>query len=246
VTQGKQYVRPPIDEAVVELLFEPGPAWDGTEAGKLQSELSASYPSKALTQGLFSLSLSPPGNAIPFVPQATTRTLLPDLDGKRMVGVAPNVLTVHELAPYGGWDDFSGRVQEALTAYWKVTQPIGVRRLRIRYINRIVVPSTKVDLDEYFTAAPRLPAGIEGHLRNFITRIEQPFEDGSVMVMTLAPAPAGAPEQESAFVLDFDLVRVFETATAAVSAMAALEELRTRERAAFEAMITDATRRLFV
>jgi len=64
--------------------------------------------------------------------------------------------------------------------------------------------------------------------------------------MTFAPARAGSPQQTCAFVLDFDLLRSFDVPTDVTATLAVLELLRTRERAAFEAMITDATRNLFV
>lgn len=248
MTQGKQYPKPPIDEAVVEFLFDPKQEWDGTVPGKLQAELAAAYPGKAQTQTMFSLALAPQGSAAPFVSQASARTLLPNSDRTRLVGVAPNLLTVHALNPYRGWDEFSARAREALSAYWKVNEPAGVRRIRIRYINRIVIPGESVNLNEYFTAAPGLPGEMaSAHLRNFITRIETPYDDdGSVLVMTFAPAPARPPQKECcAFVLDFDLLRSFEAAQDSAATLAALEVLRTRERAAFEAMITDATRNLF-
>jgi uncharacterized protein (TIGR04255 family) len=160
-----------------------------------------------------------------------------------MVGVAPNVLTIHALAPYRGWDELSRNVVQALEAYWKVNAPFGVRRLRVRYINRIVIPVDSVALDLYFTAVPRLPGGGGGPIRNFITRVEHPYDDGSVMVMTFAPVPC--PAGQCAFVLDFDLVLSFNMSTDSSTTLEALELLRTRERVAFEAMVTDEARKLF-
>jgi uncharacterized protein (TIGR04255 family) len=242
--QGKQYAKPPIDEAVAEFQLEPSAEWDGTVPGKLQGQLSAAYPGKARPQELMTLVSAAAGSPVPFVPQPLIRTLLPNADGTRMVGVSPNLLTVHELDPYRGWDEFSDRIRQALEAYWRVNPPLGVRRVRLRYINRILIPGEQVELDDYFTAAPRVPKGITGGLMNFITRMEIPCEDGSVMVMTLVPM-LPRPEHNCAFVLDFDLVWSFTEPVDASRALASIEQLRVRERAAFEAMITDATRRLF-
>ena len=44
-----------------------------------------------------------------------------------MIGVGPDVLSVHMLRPYhdplrsdhSGWDEFQPRISEALDAYWK-------------------------------------------------------------------------------------------------------------------------------
>jgi uncharacterized protein (TIGR04255 family) len=121
MTQGSQYSKPPIDEAVVEFLLEPAVAWDGTVPGRLQVELAGAYSGPPTTQTLFSWSVVPVGVgalAPPqrLFPQAMARTVLPNQDGTRLVGVAPNVLTVHELAPYRGWDEFSRRAREALDA----------------------------------------------------------------------------------------------------------------------------------
>lgn len=245
--QGKQYNKPPIDEAVVEFLFDPTREWDATVPGRLQAALANAYPGQPRTQMLFSLAPQVLGTAprIPFAPGVVSRTLLPSADGKRLIGISANLLTVHELEPYGGWDEFSGRVAEALHVYWNVHVPRGVRRIRVRYVNRIVIPVAAVDLDDYFTSAPRLPGG-GGPLQNFITRVEQPYDDGSVAVMTFAPTRKGTTSQSCAFVLDLDLLRSFGDPTDVQTTLAALETLRGRERDAFEAMITDRTRQLFL
>ena len=63
-------------------------------------------------------------------------------NGKRIVGVGPNVLSVHMLRPYLdpcnsdkiGWDESRHRIGRALGAYWEVVQPQGVKRIGIKYM----------------------------------------------------------------------------------------------------------------
>lgn len=172
-------------------------------------------------------------------------------DGKRIVGIGPDVLSVHMLRPYQqraaggqvGWEEFRGRIDDALDAYWPLSKPKGVRRIGVRYINKIDIPKEAAKLDEYFRCAlpevPSLPKNVTG----FVGRIEYQYVDGVRLV--LSQGTSSTTPDRKAFLLDIDVIWETEAPLSRDETLEKAEDLRNRERQAFEALITDKARELF-
>jgi uncharacterized protein (TIGR04255 family) len=237
--QGRQYKNPPIEEALVEVHFRPSHAWDWTVPGRLWLKLRGTYAGSPGSQGIaFSqsqISGVPVGGGA-----AVTRVLLRSADSTRIVGLGENVLSVHALRPYHGWDEFRQKIVEALGAYWELESPAGVDRVLLRYINKIPLPREgSLDLTRYFTLGPQLP-GEPAEVSQFLTRVQATIDDHTTVVLTMACGPDAQREA----VLDFQLfcvpgeMRPPET-------LETIDRLRAQERRLFEAAITDEARGLF-
>ncbi len=137
VSSRRRYRNPPIIEAVCEFHFAPGLGWDPTLPGKLHAELSNDYPGTPRHQKNVELGVQfREGSPHNFqFGEGLRKVQLITKDEKRIVGVGPNVLSVHMLRPYQnprdsdkiGWDEFRPRISRALSAYWEVLQPQGVK-----------------------------------------------------------------------------------------------------------------------
>ncbi len=179
------------------------------------------------------------------------RVQLPTSDGTRMVGVGPDVLSIHMLRPYqrpetpdgGGWEEFRPRIEEALQAYWQVTKPVGVTRVGIRYINKIVIPQEQIKVEDYLNSALPEASGLPDQLSEFMSRVDYRYDNDFHIIFSQATIEA--PEKHVAFLLDFDTIWENSQPVGADKALAIATDLRDRERVAFEAVITDKTRGLF-
>lgn len=91
-------------------------------------------------------------------------------DGKQLVQVRQSGFSFNRLAPYGGFEACLPEVQRTWELYGALAAPISVRTLRLRYINRILLPlgAHGVDLDHYLTAQPTVPAGDRFTLSGFL------------------------------------------------------------------------------
>ncbi len=244
---------PPIEEALCEFRFEPGQEWDLTIPGRLYTELRAAYPGKPRQQMFTGVALDTGQGAPPRLTfqHGLARVQLVTEEGTRIVGVGPDVLSVHMLRPYqdaanpekSGWEEFRSRIDEALAAYWRIGEPLGVQRVSIRYINKIVVRAETVEPRRYILCAPGDIKGLPDRLSSFVGRVEYTYDDGVPLVVT--HAAADAPEGHVAFLLDIDVIWHGEEAIDRDAAVAKAEDLHEREGAVFEILITDETRRLF-
>ena len=249
-----RYRNSPVEEALCEFRFEPRLDWNLTIPGRLQAVLGNAYPGKPREQKAIEVDLGA-GDGPSFSlkhRQGLAKVQLVTTDGRRLVGIGRDSLSVHMLRPYrqhgeetqGGWDEFKPRISEALDAYWKVADPMGVKRVGVRYINRLVIPSGSVELEDYLTCGLPQSAALPETVSNFVSRVEYAFPHPVRLILTLGTVPASrAGVQE--FLLDLDLIREDAEPLDQWQALSAVEELRTREREVFESVITDEARRLF-
>lgn len=245
----RDYTNPPIQEAVCEFRFAPGPAWNLTVPGLFYEKIRDSYPGEPREQNLISAEIVV--GKMPANPEVAARTnftklLFSSLDNKKLTGVSPDLLSIHSLRPYEGWSDFKTRIDQAFQVYLEVAKPIGVTRIALRYINQIDIPFVEsVQLEKYFTVYPLMPDGIPSNLSGFVTRTESIYDDKPIrLVIVLADAPAS--EGQVSFMLDLDISQDWTDKPLSLDeALSNLDDLKQREGQVFEKLITDSTRGLF-
>ena len=253
MSKRRRYKNPPIEEALCEFRFEPGKEWDLTIPGKLQTELGKEYSGKPRQGRVVEVELDAQKGDSPNLRyrEGFAKVQLVTEDDKRMVGVGQDVLSIHMLRPYqnpsnpeaSGWDEFKPRILTALGAYKKVSEPVGVRRIGIRYINKIVVPGKRVKVEEYLKCALPVVSGLPDRLNNFMSRVDYAYEDGVNFV--LSQGLTSAPTDHIGFLLDLDVIWESPESIPLEEALEKTEDLRVREREAFETVITDKARELF-
>ncbi len=249
----RRYKNPPIEEAVCEFRFGPGQEWDPTIPGNLQHALDGQYAGKAQEQRVVAIDLEThkdkPANLK--YGEGVAKIKLVTEDGKRMVGVGQDVLTVHMLRPYhdllrsdqGGWEEFQPRISQALDAYWALVEPGGVCRIGIRYINKIVIPQETVEVEDYLKCALPRVTGLPDRRNGFISRVEYAYDDAVRLV--LSQGSIQAPPEQVGFLLDLDVIWETEELVTRDEALAKVDDLRDRERTTFETVITEKARELF-
>jgi uncharacterized protein (TIGR04255 family) len=244
-----KYNNPPIEEAICEFRFAPGAAWNLTVPGLFYEKVKDVYPGEPQQQNLIQAEFQigqVPANPEIALKQATTRLLFQSADGKKLVGVGHDVLSIHSLQPYEGWEDFSQRINESFQAYLEVSKPVGVIRVAVRYINRIVISGNQdIELNDYFNVYPQYPDDIPVKMSGFLTRTESTYEDTPIgLKITLSDA-IGSPSQ-AVFILDLEVFQDWVEKPLVIEELIdSLHELKYREGQVFEKLITDRTRELF-
>lgn len=250
----RRYKNPPIEEALCEFRFEPSQDWDLTIPGRLHVKLSEEYSGKPQEQKFVDVSL----NAQQGQPaklsygEGLAKVQLFTEDGKRIVAVGQDVLSIHMLRPYqdpqrpdhSGWDEFQDRIKQALDVYWDEVQPKGVLWVSIRYLNKIVIPEEAVEVASYFKCASPDVKGLPDHQNSFLSRVGYVYGDGVRLVLSQRSIDTSPPNQVE-FLLDLDVIWENTEPIGKDEALTKAADLRNRERKAFEAVITDKARELF-
>jgi uncharacterized protein (TIGR04255 family) len=114
-------------------------------------------------------------------------------DEKQLVQVRAQGYSFNRLAPYTSLDDYLPEIERTWRLYLELVKPLKVRLIRLRYINRILLPLTegRVQLDDYFTVAPRLPDEENLTLAGFLNQhIAIEGGTGHQVALVLAAQPA--------------------------------------------------------
>jgi len=242
----RNYRNPPIQEALCEFRFAASQEWDLTLPGRLYDEVKTEYPGKPRNVFQAQVQLGGAG-APPNVAwnQNVSAVQLVDAGGRRLVTVGPDMLSVHVLHPYPptGWEEFKPRIERAFKSYTTVAAPTGVHRIGLRYINRVEVPEKAARIEKYFRCLPPAVPGLPEDLQAFLHRAEYAYEDGVKLSTTFATAESAS--GKASYVLDLDVVWEGVEPKSLADAIGLVEDLRGRERDAFEAVITDDLRSVF-
>jgi uncharacterized protein (TIGR04255 family) len=206
---------PPIVEAILDIECDlpPGQSLADLE-GPARETFSDRYP-KARKQFLQEHRIeTKPGEApeLSVRPAGVQALQFLQEDEKQLVQVRAQGFSFNRLAPYTSLDDYLPEIARTWHLYVQLGKPVQVRLVRVRYINRILLPMTdgRVTLDDYFSVAPRLPLEEEldlvgflnqhavveratGHRVNIVLTLEQPQGDKLPVIFdncVAAPGPA--------------------------------------------------------
>lgn len=128
-------------------------------------------------------------------------------DGRDVVLVWTDGLSMARVGDYQGWDPFSTHYLALFETYRRVVAQAEIERIGLRYVNDIRLPITpSFDFDDYLTSAPRTPKGFPQAYFDFLTHLRLPsgFDDMTVDVMQATDAK-GRSESEIPLIIDVDV-----------------------------------------
>lgn len=139
MTDKLRYENPPLIEAVAAFNFEPE-GWDWTHPGLFHPNHKDAYP--IVEQSLIAMPVALPNQQKQF-PQHMSFL---SSNKKSLIRLAPQQLSVHELAPYSGWENFSTLLRAALKTYAAIAPNRRCSAVSLRYINIFKLTENIVDL----------------------------------------------------------------------------------------------------
>ncbi len=129
--------------------------------------------------------------------------------------------------------------------YHNIANPSKIKRIGLRYINRIEIPEAQFDISNYFNLEPKLPDEIPHNFINLFLRMELPYpSDIGKLVLTFGSAPVKTTDKFP-FILDLDFVTLPNSNIQFEMSDRWVETAHANIETAFEACITDRLRELF-
>jgi uncharacterized protein (TIGR04255 family) len=166
-TSNFKLLHPPIVEAVLDVDCDMLPAFDLASLEKATREAFADQYPKFRMQYLQEHQIEQKaGQPIQFSALRSLQALqCLQEDERQLVQVRMQGFSFNRLTPYTSLDDYLPEIKRTWGLFVRIASPIQIRTVRLRYINRILLPlaNGRVDLDEYLKIGPRLPE--EAHLR---------------------------------------------------------------------------------
>lgn len=240
MTKRRVYARPPLVEALCQFQFEPGQEWDIAIPGLFYNEVKLEFPERHQQRALEVLFDQGTGQA---KQSSAARIQFRRSDGTALVQIGPDLLIVNVLYPYPGWETFRGIVLTSFESYCSVAQPVGLKAMSLRYINRIRLPSPSVEIEDYLRFSPSVPSGLPQVFVGWAQSVSIPLDEKAILRIN-AGSTRDESEADTIFVLDI------ESSTAQMKSLESMEAEITRSHdvieKAFEECVTDRARSIFL
>ncbi len=155
-----KFRNPPIVEAVLDIDCDSRPGFDlDTLEEAARERFREQYP-KFHKRYLQALEIETKAEALSklLARQVVQAFQFLHDDERQLVQVRTQGFSFNRLAPYSNLDDYLPEIERTWRLYVDLATPVGTRNVRLRYINRILVPMTagKVELDEFLKIGPCL------------------------------------------------------------------------------------------
>jgi uncharacterized protein (TIGR04255 family) len=242
----QNYAKPPIVEVIMEFQLAGAVSAQQLEAA-IMTGLPGVYTGRREVRERIDVAAHVTPQTVETSAKRTPHvTFLRTPNGRRVVACGENLMSVHVLAPYPGWENFIDQVIEAVGAATSVVGSTALASVGVRYIDQITFANRIVNLDEYLSIMPPSPANdVNWPLQGFNVLTQRVSPDGIQLTLGLASA---APEDGRVGVVLDVLARKSlppGTTLADGSWRAAVETLHSIQGATFEGCIKDPTRELF-
>lgn len=155
--------------------------------------------------------------------------------------------TVNQLAPYATWEALRDEAQRLWGLYASMAKPEAIRRIALRYVNRLELPLPIAEFKEYVRTAPDIAPGIPHAVSAFFMRLEIPHPDGAVAIVTetIEKVEKRSSGDVVPFILDIDVIRQEPIAPDAADLWGKFGQLRDMKNEIFFSTITPKAEALF-
>ena len=118
------------------------------------------------------------------------------LEGNPVLQARTAGFSFNRLKPYTTLDDYLDEVQRSWEQYRKVVKPLVIRHVRLKYINRLLLPLTdgRVNFGDFFKVCPTLPEGANLEFQGFFhqhTAVERSSGHTAEIVLMAQPPEEG-------------------------------------------------------
>lgn len=244
----KHYKKSPIVEAALCIYLESLPQGIGIkELDSACSAISQEYPNKVPRRRYQS--------KIEFDPSGTCKVaegtdlgldgyLCKSRDEKQVVQFCLDRFVFNRLAPYEGWDPFFSEAIRLWEKYTLLMKPSLIKKISIRNINRIDVPTEKQEeLSQYLILAPQLPKGLSSNLKGFAH--ETVFTVDKDTQITLIQTSLPSELRKTTIFLDIDVTVPVMKSAEKEQIVKYSNYLREMKNDIFENCLTDAIKKDF-
>ena len=181
----------PIVEAVIDIDCDMPPGFDLATMEKPAQEAFADRYPKFQKQLIQEHQFETKADA---QPKMSTRNAINALqflqeNGEQLVQVRTGGFSFNRLKPYKSLDEYLPEIERTWRLFLGLASPIQIKVVRLRYINRILLPTVvgDVELNDYLKIGPRLPDENKLKLVGFLNQhavVETDTGNQATIVMT--------------------------------------------------------------
>ncbi len=172
-------------------------------------------------------------------------------DEKQLIQIRWNGFSFNRLKPYSSLDDYLAEIETRWETFKQIVQPIQLRKIGLRYINRIALPceNGQLDLRQYLTMLPVKPDcskdGFDLQMRRFVHQ-HQVHDEKSGLVANIILASEEVKNNRFPIILDLEALSYNKTVGLQwVKIAAEIQQLRSLKNSLFRNLLTESCLNLF-
>lgn len=242
MTTRQRYDRSPIVEAIIDIQFTTPDGLELSRVPEVVQPVRDRYPTETTLNTLHG-HFNVGNNFGVTTRQEQVGYQYTSNDGHHVFRLGLKGFSLSRLQPYTEWEEFR---DEARCIWDAVTPPLSIksiRRIAVRYLNRINLPLPLMSFHDYLRTAPDISPDLPQELTGFVYHLEIPLhETHAMLLLNQALVDSESPDVASV-VLDLDIYRTAEPGDDS-DIWEVLESLHIQADHVFEACITDKTREL--
>ena len=245
--KGQRYKNPPITEVICEFQFESEAPWDLAVPGLIYEKVKQSFP-KRRQRSIYEVSVETSRQGAQQQLKSINRAQFLVENEKALVEVGQvneSLISIHHFKPYPSWEEYFPLIKIGFDAY-KIVNPIKVRRIGLRYINRIELPFQKVALKDYFNFRPYVGKELPKGIGSFIVGITIPLENYRDQLKLQLNSTTSKNKDIMACILDLDYFSVQSEKISIKTVLNWVEVAHDHTEEIFEGCITDKLREIFI
>jgi len=148
------------------------------------------------------------------------------------------------LPQYKNWAELRDEARRAWVAYSEAVKPRLVKKLAVRYVNRIELPQPIKSFDDYFQTFPKIGPTLPQVLSGVFVRLLIPFDSVTASITYTIDVPGVTPSVLP-IVLDIEVFKDMDFEPHSDDVWAALDELRSIKNRVFFGSITKKLEEMF-
>ncbi len=235
----------PIVEAIIDLRVGLPSAFNPQEFLSLSNILADRYPTnepRKMFAGAFGLE-----EGKPFIQPPEDKGIqgyvYKSKDEKNVVQFRIDGFTFSRLYPYTEWEDVLLEAKGLWKLYSSISVPELITRVALRYINRLDIPLPIDDLQEYFTAPPKIPDSLPQEMRHFFIKIV--IQESDISANIVQALQGSSKPEHVGIIFDIDVFKRQESGFDEDTIWQTFEQLRDLKNRIFFESITEKTARMY-
>jgi uncharacterized protein (TIGR04255 family) len=191
--KNKKYNNPPLVEVIFEVFYSSN-SWSAIIPGLFYNEIKERFPNVSQNLGI---GISLDGKGLKIGNGNGDLSQFKNEKNDSLIQLSNNILTIHKLPKYEGWDSYLETIEFVLKAFHKIIKPEKILRLGLKSLNKIDIKTASIEgLSNNIKIYPSIPetqhfnSNFNSLQLNFEFPINHNKELISIQIATLKKEPS--------------------------------------------------------
>jgi uncharacterized protein (TIGR04255 family) len=237
----------PITEAVFEIGAQLQNNFEIKVFKEFHDQIKDRYPESKKIQYLRTgLDFRDKDKPVPLAPiGGTAGFLFQSIIEKKVAQAKLDGFAFNKLKPYENWEAFYKEGRNLWELYFRIAKPIKIKRISLRYINRIEAPLPIKDFSEFILTNPQIAPGLPQAVSHFFMKLELQNEAIPAIASIIVTMDKQTKPNKLPLILDIDVSRNNDYENMA-EMWSDFEKLRNLKNEIFFKSLTEKAKELFI